>query len=118
MLLIGAAVLAVLWWRATRASEVDIHSIVADPVKFEHQNITLVGVVTDVKETTSRAGNDYATFKLEGPSGGSLTIFMWGHPALRIGERVRVDGVFETEHHQGQFTFYNEVEATGVTPSP
>ena len=31
---------------------------------------------------------------------------------------VRVDGVFETEHHQGRYTFHNEVEATKVTSVP
>ena len=34
------------------------------------------------------------------------------------GDQVRVDGVFETEHHQGRYTFHNEVEATKVTSVP
>jgi hypothetical protein len=114
----GAVLLALLSWGAARASEVAIHSIVAAPTKFDHQNVTLVGSITDLKETTSRAGNDYTTFKLQDPSGDVLTIFVWGHPALRNGVRVSVDGVFETEHHAGRYTFYNEVEATKVTPSP
>jgi hypothetical protein len=33
-------------------------------------------------------------------------------------DQVRVDGVFETEHHQGHYTFYNEIEATKVTAVP
>ena len=43
---------------------------------------------------------------------------MWGHPTLKVGDQVRVDGVFETEHHQGHYTFYNEVQATKVTAAP
>jgi len=27
-----------------------------------------------------------------------------------------VEGLFETEHHQGRYTFYNEVQATKVVP--
>ena len=29
---------------------------------------------------------------------------------------MRVDGIFEIEHHQGRYTFYNEIQATKVTP--
>jgi hypothetical protein len=61
-----------------------------------------------------------STFKLQGPSGcGAVDIFTWGHPTpLTNGDHVRVDGVFETEHHQGHYTFYNEVQATKVMPVP
>jgi hypothetical protein len=116
--LFAGALLVLLWCGATRASEAAVHSIVATPAKFDHQQVQLEGNVSELKETTSHAGNDYTTFKLEDASGSTLTIFIWGHPALGNGERVRVDGVFETEHHMGQYTFYNEVEAAHVTPSP
>jgi hypothetical protein len=77
------------------------------------------GTALGVKETTSHRGNDYTTFKLQDPSGcGAVNIFTSGHPALSNGDQVRVDGVFETEHHQGRYTFHNEVEATKVTSVP
>jgi hypothetical protein len=98
------------------AAEVPICSIIANPKSFDHQNVSLQGRVGSLKETTSQKGNDYTTFKLQDPSCGSLNIFTWGHPSLTNGNRVHVDGVFETEHHQGRYTFYNEVEATKVTP--
>jgi hypothetical protein len=116
--LFAGALLVLLWCGATRASEVAVHSILATPAKFDHQQVQLEGNVIELKETTSHARNDYTTFKLQDASGSTLTIFIWGHPALANGERVRVDGVFETEHHAGQYTFYNEVEASHVTPSP
>jgi hypothetical protein len=79
----------------------------------------LQGTAVGVKETTSHRGNDYTTFKLQDPSGcGAVNIFAWGHPALKNGDQVRVDGVFETEHHQGRYTFHNEAEATKVTSVP
>jgi hypothetical protein len=89
------------------------------PASFNHQTVTLQGIVTALKETTSRRGNDYTTFKLQDPSGcGAVTIFTWGHPTLNNRDQVRVDGVFETEHRQGHYTFYNEIEATKVTAVP
>jgi hypothetical protein len=101
------------------AGEMGVCAIIAKPVSFDHQTVVLQGTVTALKETTSRRGNDYTTFKLQDPSGcGTLDIFTWGHPALSNGDQVRVDGVFETEHHQGHYTFYNEVQATKVTAAP
>jgi hypothetical protein len=102
---------------AAQAAEVTVHSIMSNPTAFDHQSVTLQGTAAAVKETTSHRGNDYTTFKLQdGSNGESLSVFTWGHPILSTGDRVRVDGVFETEHHQGRYTFYNELEATKITP--
>jgi hypothetical protein len=101
------------------AVQVGVCAIVAKPAGFDHQTVTLQGTATALKETTSRRGNDYTTFKLQDPSGcGGVNIFAWGHPALNNGDQVRVEGVFETVHRVRQYTFHNEVEATKVTPVP
>lgn len=117
-LLTGAAMLFLFSCSVTNAAEVAIHSIVADPAKFDHQHVTLNGDVADLKEITSQAGNDYTTFKLGDGAGSALTTFMWGRQVLQNGEHVRVDGVFETVHHAGRYTFHNEIEATKIAPSP
>lgn len=83
--------------------------------KFDHQNVVLAGTVSALKETASKAGNAYTTFKLEDGSC-FLDIFTWGHPTLASGDKVQIEGVFEVEHHQGKYTFYNEVQATSVSP--
>ena len=104
---------------AANGADIAICSIIEKPANFNHQSVTLQGTALGVKETTSHRGNDYTTFKLQDPSGcGAVNIFTWGHPALKNGDQVRVDGVFETEHHQGRYTFHNEVEATKVTSVP
>jgi uncharacterized protein YdeI (BOF family) len=92
-------------------------SVTANRVSFDHKNVTLQGTAIMVRETTSRRGNDYTTFKLHDPNGAcDINVFIWGHQTLTNGDRVQVDGVFETEYHQGQYTFYNEVESTNVAP--
>jgi hypothetical protein len=83
--------------------------------KFDHQDIALDGKVSALKETTSRAGNDYTIFKLEDGEC-FLDVFTWGHPPIANGNTVQVQGVFEVEHHQGKYTFYNEMQATKVIP--
>ena len=81
--------------------------------------VTLQGTATAVKKTTSRQGNNYTLFKLEDPRGcGAVNIFTWGHPNFSNGDHVRVEGVFETVHHQDRSVFYNQVEATKVVPFP
>jgi hypothetical protein len=118
-LLVGATTLGLLTSVAVNGANIAICSIVDKPTSFDHQNVTLQGTALGVKETTSHRGNDYTTFKLQDPSGcGAVNIFTWGHPALSNGDQVCVDEVFETEHHQGRYTFHNEVEATKVTSVP
>lgn len=118
--LLGAMTFALLTTVATsNAAEVGVCAIVAKPANFDHQTVALQGTATALKETTSRRGNDYTTFKLQDPSGcGAVSIFTWGHPTLSNGDHVSVEGVFETKHHQGRYTFYNEVEAIKVTSLP
>jgi uncharacterized protein YdeI (BOF family) len=98
-------------------ADITVCSIAANRTSFDHQNVSLQGAVVSLRETTSRAGNDFTTFKLQ-DGGCDVNIFIWGHPALTNGDHVRVEGVFETEHHQGRYTFYNEVEATKASPAP
>jgi hypothetical protein len=101
------------------AADVAICSLVAKPSNFDRQAITFQGTVRDVKKKTSRRGNDYTLFKLQGPGGcGSVDVFIWGYPKLSDGDHVRVEGVFETVHHQDQLVFYNQVEATKILPPP
>lgn len=115
-LLVGSMTLMLTTSMATGA-EVAVCSIVANRPSFDHQSVSLQGAVVGLRETNSRAGNDYTTFKLQ-DGGCDVSIFIWGHPTLMNGDHIRVDGVFETEHHQGRYTFYNEVQATKVAPVP
>ena len=101
------------------AAEVAICSLVTKPANFNRQAVTFQGTATAVKKTTSRRGNDYTLFKLQGPRDcGTVDVFMWGHPKLVNGDHVRVEGVFESVHHQDRSVFYNQVEATKVVPVP
>ena len=89
---------------ATNAAEVAICQLVAKSASFDYQNVTLPGNVAELKETTSRAGNDYTTFKLRDQSGScAVNIFTWGHPALTNNNPVRVEGVFETDRAGTRF---------------
>ena len=115
-----AATLALLTSGAgADAAEVAICSLVTKPANFDRQAVTFQGTATAVKKTTSRRGNDYTLFKLQGPRDcGTVDVFMWGHPRLGNGDHIRVEGVFESVHHQDRSVFYNQVEATKIVPVP
>jgi hypothetical protein len=119
--LIGQAATLALLASGARADAADVAicSLVAKPSNFDRQAITFQGMVTSVKRKTSRRGNDYTLFKLQGPGGcGTVDVFIWGHTKFSDGDRVRVEGVFETVHHQDHLVFHNQIEATRVFPSP
>jgi hypothetical protein len=102
-----------------KSAEVGLCSLVAKPANFDLQPVTLQGKATAQEEKTSNQGNNYTLFKLQDPGGcGAVNIFTWGHPKLSNGDDVRVEGVFETIHHQDRSIFYNQVEATKVIPLP
>ncbi len=117
--LIGGAAILVLFTSATiaNAADVSLCSLVAKPANFDRQAVILRGRATAVKETTSRQGKNYTLFKLQDPGDcGTVDVFTWGHPKLSNGDHVRVEGVFETVHQQDRSIFYNQTEATKVTP--
>jgi hypothetical protein len=109
-----AMVLVLNMSAACSAADDAICSIARKSQEFDHKSVTLKGTPVNVKETTSRRGNDYTTFKLQDSAGCAVSIFTWGHPTLNNCDQVSVEGVFETEHRQGRYTFYNEIQATKV----
>jgi hypothetical protein len=109
-------VYGITWLGHAADDEVGVCAIVAKPSAFNHQTVALQGTAVRVKQTTSRRGNEYTTFGLQDASGcGPVNIFTWGHLLIGNGDRVSVEGVFETEHNEGGYTFYNEINAAKVS---
>jgi RecJ-like exonuclease len=99
------------------AREATLSAVIQDPAQFDGQMVTIRGAVATLKQTTSRRGNDYTTFKLQDPTGATISIFTWGHPTLSNGDRVEVEGLFRRVKRDGPYTFYNEVEAEKIVPT-
>jgi RecJ-like exonuclease len=94
--------------------ETTASSILANPAQFDGKSVSIQGAIVAVKETTSRAGNDYATFEVRDVTGGAVKVFTWGHPDIMNGDPVQVIGVFQQVRRVGQYTFYNEIEARSI----
>ena len=62
-------------------ADVAICSLATKPANFDRQAVTFQGTATAVRKTTSRRGNDYTVFKLQGPRDcGTVDVFMWATP--------------------------------------
>jgi hypothetical protein len=107
----------VFWPLYCLAADNGVCDVANNHAKFDHQNIVLTGTVSALRETISKAGNPYTTFKIE--DGNCLVdVFSWGHCTIASGDNVPVEGVFEVETDQGKYKFYNEVQATSVNGKP
>ncbi len=114
------AILATCPWvlillTAAAAADGSVCDIAQHPDAYDHKQVEVLGLASDIKKTTSQSGHDYTVFKLIDPSGcGFVKVFAWEHPELATGERIQVDGIFETQHHQSGYTFTNELQADHI----
>jgi hypothetical protein len=96
------------------AIETTVQKILANRDSYDGQEVSVSGTVSRLKLKTSKVGNDYTTFSLMSEPGGSLTIFVWGQPKLKQGQKVKVTGTYRKVKRVGRYTFYNEIEATEI----
>jgi hypothetical protein len=101
----------------SNAAETTVASILANPTQFDAKTVTVRGTAAAVKPTVSRRGNPYTTLKLQ-DGGSGITVYIQGHPSTANGDHVEVTGVFQTIKRVGPYTFYNEIEAYSITPTP
>jgi hypothetical protein len=101
------------------AAEPDICAVSANPSKFDHQALTMQGIVTGLTKTTSRKGGKQMTFLLSSPAGcGGVVVFAQGPATLSNGDHLQVEGVFEMEHRRDGSTFHNQLTATKIITLP
>ena len=86
-----------------------IDAIVASPAQFDGKHVVVTGSAKDVKQKTSRKGNDYETFELCQTQ--CLSVWTWGHPSVASGASVTVSGTFAADKSVGSFHIKNEIDA-------
>ncbi len=111
---------AALVWAGTTAQQkkseqppikTTVAAILKEPDKFHRKRVQVEGKVDDLKKKTSRAGNDYTTFKLESDDK-HLNVFSYGHLNIEEDDTVIVVGVFYKEKRVGRSVFKNEIDAS------
>jgi hypothetical protein len=101
------------------AAETNICALFAHPSSFDHQRVALEGIVAGLTKGISRSGRKDMTFILRSPAGcGAAIVYAQAPTTLSDGDHLRVEGIFEIEHHRDGSTFHNEVQATKITTLP
>jgi hypothetical protein len=106
---------------AIDAAEPDTCAVSDSPSKFNHQFVTLKGMAVSVNRSTSRAGRKEMTFLLTSHAGcgsGGVIVYFPGSVTVSNGDRVQVEGTFETQHLREGSIFNNELQATKIIPLP
>jgi hypothetical protein len=95
-----------------------IDAIVANPSAFDGKHVSVHGSVADVKQKTSRKGNDYTLFQVCETK--CVNVYAHGHVGVTDGATVTVGGVFTASKSLGSFTVTNQIEADdgAATPAP
>jgi hypothetical protein len=115
----GATLIVLVLTGASDAADTNVCTVSANPAKFDHQSVTIEGVVTALFKETSRRHRKEMTFTLRSIAGcGSVLVYAQEPVTVSNGDHIRVEGVFETEHHRDGMTFHNEMQATNVTTIP
>jgi hypothetical protein len=118
-LLAGAILFALVSTSASNAAEPNVCAVSANPSNFDHQRVTLEGVVTALFRETSHNRQKEMTFTLRSLAGcGSVIVYARAPVTVNNGDHIRVEGVFETEHHRDGMIFHNEMQAITVTAIP
>jgi hypothetical protein len=112
-LLAGLALL--LWGAGAWAqSQVAIRDLLAEPDRWHGRPVAVAGTVTGLEPRVSGRGNPYFTFILRA-EGAAMTVFSYGSPQVRDGDRVQVEGTFLKVKRVGLHTFQNQVEARRIS---
>jgi len=95
------------------ASAVTTRDLLAAPDKWHGRPVILSGTATRLEPRTSQRRNPYFTFRLADHAGG-VTVFSYGTPELREGQKVQIEGIFLKVKRVGKHTFQNQVDATRI----
>lgn len=98
---------------AVPADLVSVKTLLAEPDKWHGRAVVVSGSVGKLEPRTSQRGNPYYTFLLTDESA-SVTVFSYGAPEIKDGNRVQVEGTFLKIKRVGKYTFQNQVDARQI----
>lgn len=77
------------------------------------KQIDIVGRAKSIEFKTSKKGGAYTIFHLADTKE-QIKVFVWKHPSIHEGDKVRVKGIFYKIKQVGEYSFYDEIDATAV----
>lgn len=95
-----------------QAIKTTVGDILSNPDQYDGKMVQVEAKVLAPQFKTSKKGNAYTTFKLDG-DGKTLSVFSFGTLSLNGGDLVKVIGRYQKVKKVGAYTFYNEIDASG-----
>ncbi len=95
-----------------QAIKTTISDILSNPDQYDGKMVQVEGKIISTQFKTSKKGNPYTTFKL-GSDGKPLSVFSFGTLSIKAEDSVTVMGRYQKVKHVGQYTFHNEIDASG-----
>jgi hypothetical protein len=96
------------------AEETAPEKIITSRDSYDGKEVSVKGIVSNIKIKTSTSGKDFTTFKLVGESGVRVNVFIWGRLKLQIGQKVEVTGIYRKIMRVDQRIYYNQIDASVV----
>ena len=94
-----------------QAIKATIGDILSNPDQYDGKMVQVEAKVLAPQFKTSKRGNAFTTFKLEG-DGKILSVFSYGTLSINGGDSVRVIGRYQKMKKVGPYTFSNEIDAS------
>lgn len=94
-----------------QALKATVADILSNPDQYDGKMVQVEAKVLAPQFKTSKKGNPFTTFKLEG-GGKILSVFSYGTLSINAGDSVRVTGRYQKLKKVGPYTFFNEIDAS------
>ncbi len=94
---------------------VELADLLAHPDQYDKRAVSVVGEVTNFQTATSKDGQSAYGFFLKSGEG-TVKVIGLGRTAVRDGEQVVVEGVFNRLRQGGRAVVLNEIKADLVRP--
>ena len=95
-------------------TETTVEKIVTNKDSFDGKEVSVKGIVSNLKFKAATVQEKYTTFILVGESGGRVKVFISERVELRPGQEVQVTGVYRKVRKTTHRNYYNEIEASSV----
>ena len=95
-------------------TETTVEKIVTNKDSFDGKEVSVKGIVSNLKFKAATVQEKYTTFILVGESGGRVKVFISERVELRPGQEVQVTGVFRKVRKTTHRNYYNEIEASSI----
>ena len=91
-----------------------VEELLSHPNRYNNQEITVKGKVSDIQITINTIGKEYTIFRLAEEKGKTIKIFKLGALEISNSQKVVVTGIYRKEMRVDGATFRNEIEAKKI----